>query len=57
MIDETYDRHYQAARGDLNAAIAGGFARLGRGVGNTFAVLQRIEYDAPWAKAKKAGFG
>lgn len=58
MIDETYDRHYQAARSDLNAAIAAGFARLCSAVGDAFAVLQRIEYDAPWLqKANKARCG
>jgi hypothetical protein len=55
MIDEIYDRHYQAGRNELNAAIIGGFARLGRAVGNAFEVLNRIEYDAPWSiKAKRA---
>ena len=55
MIDETYDRHYQAARSDLNAAIGAGFAHLFRAVGNTFAVLRRIEYDAPWVQKSNAG--
>ncbi|HEY8435040.1 MAG TPA: hypothetical protein VIK68_10590 [Sphingomicrobium sp.] len=49
MIDEIFDRNYQAGRRELNAAIASGFARLGRAVGNAFAVLNRIEYSAPWA--------
>ena len=55
MIDEIFDRHYQAGRDALNESIAGAFSRLGRGVGNAFAVLNRIEYQAPWAsKAKRA---
>ena len=49
MIDEIYDRNYQAGRARLNASLTAGFARLGRAVGNAFAVLNRIEYDAPWS--------
>jgi len=55
MIDEIFDRSYQASRSELNAAITGGLKRLGHAVGETFAVLNRIEYSAPWARpAKKA---
>ena len=53
MIDETYDRHYQAARGELNAALSRGFGRLGRAIGNAFQVLNRIEYESPWAARAK----
>lgn len=57
MVDEIYDRHYREARGELNSAILGGVARIGRAVGNAFAVLNRIEYSAPWAvKARKARY-
>jgi len=57
MVDEFYDRHYQAARSDLNTAIIGGLARLSDAVGNAFKVLNRIEYQAPWAaKARHLGF-
>jgi hypothetical protein len=48
MIDEIYDRNYQASRSAMNAAIAAGFVRLRRAVGNAFAVLNRIEYSEPW---------
>ena len=55
MIDEIYDRHYQAHRAELNLALLAGVARLGRAVGNAFAVLNRIEYAEPWAaKWRKA---
>jgi hypothetical protein len=57
MVDEFYDRHYQAARSDLNAAIIGGLARLSDAVSNAFKVLNRIEYQAPWAaKVKRVRF-
>jgi hypothetical protein len=55
MIDEIYDRHYREARNELNSAILGAAARLGHAVANAFAVLNRIEYSAPWsANAKRA---
>lgn len=53
MVDEIYDRHYQAGRNELNAAITAGLARVGHAVANAFAVLNRIEYSAPWAMRTK----
>jgi hypothetical protein len=54
MVDEIFDRHYQAGRNELNAAILGLAGRFGRAFANAFAVLNRIEYSAPWAaKAKR----
>jgi hypothetical protein len=49
MVDEIFDRHYQAGRADLNAAILDLAGRFGKAVANTFEVLNRIEYSAPWA--------
>ena len=55
MIDEIYDRNYQSARAQLNLGIADRFMRFGRAAANAFAVLNRIEYSAPWAaKPRKA---
>ena len=48
MVDEIFDRHYQAGRNELNATIAALFSRLGAAFGNAFKVLNRIEYSAPW---------
>jgi hypothetical protein len=54
MIDEIFDRNYQASRDQLNKAMLFGLSRLGTAVANAFAVLNRIEYDAPWtAKMKR----
>jgi hypothetical protein len=50
MVDEIFDRHYQEARGELNAAIAGGLGRLGYAIRNAFEVLVNIEYEAPWTR-------
>ena len=49
MVDEIFDRAYQAGRADMNAVIVSGIAQLGRAIGNSFKVLNRIEYSAPWA--------
>ena len=55
MIDEIFDRQYQVGRAELNAAMLNGLVRLGRAVGGAFAVLNRIEYSAPWmATPRKA---
>ena len=55
MIDEIFDRSYQAHRAQLNAALGSGLKRFGHAISETFAVLNRIEYSAPWVPpAKKA---
>ena len=55
MVDEIFDRQYQAGRTALNASLLSAFARLGQAFGNAFKVLNRIEYSAPWAvKPKRA---
>ena len=55
MVDEIYDRHYQAGRTDLNRTILDLAGRFGRAFANAFKVLNRIEYSAPWAvKPKRA---
>ncbi|MGE5562888.1 MAG: hypothetical protein ACM3ZV_06200 [Bacillota bacterium] len=53
MIDEIFDRNYQAGRAELNGALLAGLTRLGRAVGNAFAVLHRIEYSEPWAARQR----
>ena len=57
MVDEIFDRHYQAGRTELNAAVSGEIERLGMGVSNAFKVLNRIEYSEPWSRnPRSAGF-
>jgi hypothetical protein len=53
MIDEIFDRQYQAGRNELNASILQLFTSFGRAFGNAFQVLNRIEYAAPWASPRK----
>jgi hypothetical protein len=55
MVDEIFDRHYQAGRNELNDSLLAGFRSFGEAFGNAFKVLNRIEYSAPWtAKPKRA---
>jgi hypothetical protein len=49
MVDEIFDRQYQAGRDQLNASLLNGLARFGEAFGNAFKVLNRIEYSAPWS--------
>ena len=49
MVDEFFDRGYQAGRSDLNAALLLVVRSLGKALANSFKVLNRIEYSAPWA--------
>jgi len=53
MIDEIFDREYQAARADVNAGVADALAGIGRTIGDSLKVLHRIEWSAPWAQPKK----
>jgi hypothetical protein len=53
MIDEIFDRGYQAARGNLNASVGEAFAGIGHTIGESLRVLHRIEWSAPWAPPKK----
>jgi hypothetical protein len=53
MIDEIFDRNYQAGRSQMNAAMAGAVRRLGNAIDNAFNVLHRVEYDAPWLARRR----
>jgi hypothetical protein len=49
MMDEMFDRGYQAGRQHLNAGIDRVVHRLGAALSNTFKTLRRLQFDAPWA--------
>ena len=53
MVDEMFDRDYQARRQELNAGIDAGVANLVAAMRNGFEVLNRIQFDAPWAAPVK----
>ena len=57
MVDELFDRTYQAGRAELHAGIDRAVKHIGGAIGNTLAkslaVLHRIEWNAPWASNSK----
>ena len=54
MVDELFDRQYQAGRKQFHASITDAFARFGNAVSNAFEVLVKIEYQSPWSvKARR----
>jgi len=53
MIDEIFDRGYQAARANMNAGVADAFSGIGHTIGDSMKVLHRIEWSAPWVPPKK----
>jgi hypothetical protein len=55
MVDELFDRQDRAGRAEPNWAFLDFIRRSGKAVGETFAVLNRIEYSAPWAVQSRRG--
>jgi hypothetical protein len=52
MVDEIFDRGYQAARADLNARVVEAFRGIGQAIGDSFQALHRAEWSAPWSPCK-----
>jgi len=50
MIDEIFDRQYQAGRAALNTDIGHAADSLARTVGDAMRALHRLEWNAPWAR-------
>lgn len=53
MIDQIYDRQYQASRIMLNQGIDLGLARLVRSARIAFSALNRIQFSAPWIQRSR----
>lgn len=53
MVDEIFDRGYQAARQQLNSGVADAFGGMAQTLGDSLKVLHRIEWQAPWHSRKK----
>jgi hypothetical protein len=53
MVDEIFDRGYQAARAELNAGFNDAFAGIVRTIGDGLRVMHRIEWSAPWTAHSK----
>lgn len=54
MMDEIYDRGYQAGRAELHAGIDRLVHRIANSLAITFDAIHRIEWDAPWDKQPKS---
>lgn len=52
MIDENFDRNYQAARAQLNAGLAEALTGISQSIGDSLNVLHRIQWSAPWSPRK-----
>ena len=50
MMDELFDRTYQAGRSNLNSGIDQLFSRVSGTVLGAFRVGTRIQYHAPWSR-------
>ena len=50
MLDELFDRNYQAGRSDLNAGIDRLGSRFSKTVLGAFRVGTRIQFAAPWSR-------
>ena len=50
MLDERFDRDFQAARADLNDGLDTLFATVGNGL----RALHRIQWSAPWSAESAA---
>jgi hypothetical protein len=49
MVDEIFDRAYQAGRADLNCGIDQLFGSIARKFGNSFKLFHDLQWSAPWA--------
>ena len=54
MVDEIFDREYQAGRADLNRGIEQLFGSLAGKFGKSLKVLHDLQWSAPWAAKPRA---
>ena len=54
MVDEIFDRGYQAGRADLHAGIDRAIGSMARELSKGFAALNRIQWSAPWISGREA---
>ena len=53
MIDEIYDRGYQAGRAELHDGIDALIRKVGGAITPALAAIHRFEWHAPWLKPAK----
>jgi hypothetical protein len=49
MMDEIFDRNYQAGRAEFNAGLDRGFVRMAKLLADSFEALHRVQWSAPWS--------
>jgi len=54
MIDEIYDRQYQAGRAALNDGIDRLVTVIGAELGKSLAAIHQFEWSSPWNRSTKA---
>ena len=52
MMDEHFDRGYQAGRAELHGGIDALVAKISRSVSATFDAVHRINFSAPWTNPR-----
>ena len=50
MIDEIYDRGYQAGRAELHDGIDALIGKVRNALAPALAALHHLEWDAPWSR-------
>lgn len=53
MVDEIYDRTYQAGRAEFNTGLDRAFQAIDRELSKSFSALHRIQWSAPWNQKPK----
>ena len=53
MVDEFFDRGYQAGRAELNAGLDRLFDKVGTELGKSLSAIHRFEWSSPWASKSK----
>lgn len=48
MVDEMFDREYQAGRAEFHRGIQVLLGRIRDAIAPVFIAMRRIEWDAPW---------
>ena len=55
MIDQIYDRQYQAGRAHLHDGIDRLVNKVSASLAETFRAVERVQFDAPWKSRSAPG--
>jgi hypothetical protein len=53
MVDEIYDRSYQAARAELNQSLGAMVRAVRNAIVPALSAIHHFEWDAPWTAGNK----